>query len=101
MMFGRANSEGGARKDSGAGEAIVGRRIKKANGSRGISEGHVRSYDVSSRLYQVQQLSMNIYNLFSIISFVQDVEVEHASAASTKEANVTMQSKHENLKGNL
>lgn len=39
----------------GAGEAMVGRRVRKAIGSRGISEGHVYSYDVSSRLYQVLQ----------------------------------------------
>jgi len=58
---------GGARKDLGAGEAIVGRRIRKANGSRGTSEGHVRSYDVSSRLYQVLQPSSS--NLFSISPF--------------------------------
>ncbi|KAG0590680.1 hypothetical protein KC19_1G118800 [Ceratodon purpureus] len=48
------SSEGGARKDLGAGESLVGRRVRKAVGSRGISEGHVCSYDVSSRLYQIE-----------------------------------------------
>lgn len=36
-----------------SGEAVVGRRVRKTIGSRSIFEGHVASYDVSSRLYQV------------------------------------------------
>ncbi|KAG0579233.1 hypothetical protein KC19_4G083900 [Ceratodon purpureus] len=51
------SSEGGPRKtvvDLGGGEAAVGRRMKKVIGSRGISEGHVASYDVFSRLYQIE-----------------------------------------------
>lgn len=85
----------------GAGEAIVGRRIRKATGSRGISEGHVRSYDVYSRLYQVLQSSSYYNNLFSSVHFVEGVVADHASIASSKEANKHMQSKHENLKRNL
>lgn len=35
----------------------MGRRVRKAIGSRAVSEGHVCSYDISSRLYQVLQSS--------------------------------------------
>lgn len=35
------------------------------------------------------------------VHFVEDVMVGHASVASTKEANESMQSKQENLKRNL
>lgn len=57
----RGNSEAEARKtglDLGAGEALVGRRMRKAIGGRSKSEGHVASYDDSARLYQVLQLSL-------------------------------------------